>query len=201
MADVVGLTLVKKFTYRGNANEEFSNTYYLSGSLPADAAAWRTLFDALVTQEKTLYASTVSVIRGYGYSSDAIDAAAVWSVDLRVSPETPVAGTLSMSGAIPPAGDQAAWVRWKTSRTNSNGKSIYLRKYFHGGAADSTGGDAIKASYITALAAFGTKMRDGSFAGARTVRSRTHAETIISSGTSSYWTTRTLKRRGKRPGS
>jgi hypothetical protein len=51
----------------------------------------------------------------------------------------------------------------------------------------------------TALDAFATKMWDGTFLSARTLRARTHADTITSSGHDAYITTRTLKRRGKRP--
>ena len=203
MATQVGLTVVKRFNYRGDANEEFSNTYHLTGSVPADAAAWRTLFDALVTQEKTVYSSAVHVIRGYGYDSDADDAHAVWSVDLTVSPNTPVAGTLSVAGGLGPApGDAAVWVRWKTSRLNSKGKAIYLRKYFHDAQQIGTPTpDTVLASQVTALNAFGTKLFDGSFTEARTITARGHVDTILARGSSSYITTRTLKRRGKRPGS
>src|SRR6266576_2358533 len=36
------LTIVKRFNYRGDVDEEFSNTYHFSGTTPADAAAWKT---------------------------------------------------------------------------------------------------------------------------------------------------------------
>lgn len=197
MATVVGLTLVKKMTFRGDTTEEFSNTYHFTGSVPADSTAWAALRDALITQEKTCYASNVYVIRAYGYDSDAENASAVYVSDFSGSP---IAGTLSGSGGQGIAGDQAAWVRWKTSRVNANGKSIYLRKYFHGGYAASGDADTILAGWKTNLQAFGTKLYDGSFLDARTIRSRLHAETITARSASSYLTTRTLKRRGKRPG-
>lgn len=200
MASVVGITIVKKFTYRGDASEEYSNTYHLDGAIPANAAAWRTLFDALVAAEKTVYTSAVSVVRGYGYDSDAADANAVWSVDLTVSPNTPVPGTLSLGSGTPAPGDSAVWVRWKTSRNNSRGKPIYLRKYFHLAIMAAGGvGDNVLAAQTTALNALGAKLDDGSFAEGRKIRSRTNAETIISHGASTFITTRTLKRRGKRP--
>jgi hypothetical protein len=198
MAAVCGLTLVKKFTYRGDATEEFSNTYHFSGAIPADNTAWAALRDALIAQEKTLYGSSVSVIRAYGYDSDADNAAAVYVSDFS---SAPIAGTLNSTGGQGIAGDQAAWVRWKTSRTNANGKAIYLRKYFHGGYAITGQPDNILGTWSTNLLAFGTKLFDGSFLDGRTIRSRLHAETITVRGASSYLTTRTLKRRGKRPGS
>jgi hypothetical protein len=199
MASVASITIIKSFTYRGAA-EEYSNKYYLSGDIPADAAAWRTLFDALVAQEKTLYLSTVTVVRGYGHDSDDPNADSVWTVDLTVSPNTPVAGTLSATGGLESPGDCAVWARWKTSRNNTRGKPIYLRKYYHPAFVSSSGPwDAVLASQVTALNAFGLKMMDGTFLDGRTIRSRTHAETLISHGSSTYVTTRTLKRRGRRP--
>jgi hypothetical protein len=199
MADLTGLTIVKQFLYRANA-EEWSNTYYLTGDVPADATEWRTLFDALVAQEKTCYSNAVSVIRGYGYDSDADDATAVWSVDLEVAPNSPVDGTLSGAGGQGLAGDEAAWVRWKTDRENTNGKAIYLRKYYHGGYATDGDADSVLPTWIDNLNDFGEKMMDGSFLDARTIRSQHHAEDLQGHGASRWLTTRTLKRRGKRPG-
>lgn len=201
MAAVAGLTLVKRYSYRGDATEEFSNQYWLTGSVPSTSAAWRTLFDALVLQEKTLYTSACQVVRGYAYDVDTANAAAVWSVDLLQSPNTPVSGTLAVdasSRSMP--GDVAVWVRWRTSRLNTKGKPIYLRKYFHDAYGHpSSGRDNVMASQITALNAFGSKLRDGTFTEARTLRSQHHDETLTGHGSSTYLTTRTLKRRGKRP--
>lgn len=198
-----GLTVIKRMTYRGDPNEEFSNTYWLSGSTPADATAWRALFDALVTQEKTLYNAAVQVIRGYGYDDDSGDGNAVWSVDLTVSPETVVPGTLSTTGAVVLPGDNAVWVRWKTGRLTVKGKPIYLRKYFHAvaRATSPTVVDEYLAAQRTAMLAFGTKLMDGTFLSARHVVAAGHSsDTIVSRDASVYPTTRTLKRRGKRPG-
>lgn len=197
MAAVVGLTIVKKFTYRGNATEEFSNQYWLSGAVPADPAGWLALFNALVAQEKTVYSSRVSVIAGYGYDSDADNAHAVYVNDLAA---TPVAGTLVTGGVPSLPGDSAVLLSWKTSRLNTRGKPIYLRKYFHDAySGASTVYDTILGAQSAALAAFGTKLMDGSFLDARKLRSRLHDETLLSRIVDPYITTRTLKRRGKRP--
>jgi hypothetical protein len=199
MADVVGITLVKRFPYRGDASEEFSNTYHLTGSIPADSAAWKTLADALIAEEKKVYESDVTVIQAYGYDSDADDATAVWSYDY-LGAGASVPGTGSFTGVRCP-GDAAAWVRWKTSRLNTKGKPIYLRKYFHCVEYLSGSPDTLVTGQKTALEAFGTKLMDGTFTSARKIRSQHHDETIVASGASTYITTRTLKRRGKRPGS
>jgi hypothetical protein len=200
MAAVVGITLIKRFTYRGDALEEWSNQYHLSGSVPANGTDWQTLIDALVAQEKTIYANSTVVVRAYGYDSDAEDATAVYSKDWLAGGGSGVVGTLNVSGAIKYPGDAAVWVRWKTSRTNSRGKPIYLRKYFHDARGNSSGSvDDVFSGQKTALGNFGVKLRDGSFLDARTIRSRTHAETIVGSAASDFVTTRTLHRRGRRP--
>lgn len=193
-----GLTVIKRFTYRTNNSEEYSNQYWFTGGTPSGPVAWRALFDALVAEEKKLYSAGVTVVRGYGYSDATEGADSVWSVDMTALPNTAVAGTLSTTGLIPMFGDASAWVRWKTSRTNS-GRAIYLRKYFHPAWAPTAGGDAVGTSWRTALLAFGAKLYDGSFLDARTITAQHHTDSIVSHDCSQYLTTRTLKRRGKRP--
>lgn len=203
MAAATGLTIIKRFTYRGDTQEEFSNTYWFTGTAPATPADWRTLFNAVVATEKACYHSGVSVIKGYGYNDDDDHAVAVWTVDLRVAPDTPVAGTVTMAaGEAVAEGDCAVWARWKTDRLNTKGKAIWLRKYFHGViAAAAADGDTLKTAQKTNIVTHATKMSDGTLTGSRTLTARGHTDTLTAPGASTYITTRTLKRRGKRPGS
>lgn len=192
------LTIVKDMSYRGVAGEEWSNTYALTGTTPADSTAWRTLFDAVVAEEKKLYASSVRVIKGYGY--DAIPEKgdhAIWTLDLRPSSGT-VAGTLAATSGLPAAGDQAMWIRWSLDRFNTYGKRVYLRKYFHGGYVFTSTAENPSTAYYTALGLFGTKCMDGSLAGSRKICDK-FGEVPIANAVAPYMTTRTLKRRGKRP--
>ena len=192
------LTIVKRFTYRGDANEEYSNTYALTGTTPADSTAWRALFDALVAQEKTLYKGQVSVVGGYGYDHLTYDSGrkqwhtddSVWGVDLTVAPNSPVAGTYSGT---------AAWIRWGLDRL-VGGKRIYLRKYFHPAYLDNanTNPDLLQDTWVTAAAAFGAFMDGGPLLGSRKITDALGTNTV-GHADSTYATTRTLKRRGKRP--
>lgn len=198
-----GMTIVKRMAYRTNPVEEWSNQYWFTGSTPADAAAWLALFNALTAQEKTVYPASSQIIRGYGYASDAADAASVYTRDLQVTPNIPISGTMVTTGLSLTPGDAAMWVRWKTSRTSIKGKPIYLRKYFHGAlitGSTSAATDALAATQVTALQAFAAKLWDGTFIDGRTLTAQGHTDTIVGAGVSSYVTTRTLKRRGKRPG-
>jgi hypothetical protein len=209
MAAAVGLTIIKRFLYRGNANEEYSNTYWLTPTTaPADDAAWRTLFNAIVAGEKTCYPAQVEVIRGYGYNDDTghkpgdsgAVSPAVWSVDLRVAPEVVVPGTLDLTGVIRSPGDDAVWVRWKTSRRTSPGsKPIYIRKYFHPATFASTAVDTVGTTQRTNLLAFGALMDGGTLPGSRKITTCGRNDVILNHGASVNTTTRTLKRRGKRP--
>lgn len=193
------LVINKRFTYDGNANEEWSNRYMLTGATPADTTAWRTLFDALVAQEKTIYPAATKVVSGYAYNKVPVKGDhSIWNVDLRIAPNTIVSGTLDTSSGVPLPGDVAVWVRWKVDRLTSKGKPIYLRKYFHSAYAPPAGGDGIQAAQSAALTAFGGKMRDGTFLDGRTITDRL-GTAVIGSGIASYSTTRTLKRRPKRP--
>jgi hypothetical protein len=209
VAAATGLTVVKRFLYRGDPNEEYSNTYWFKPvTPPADAAAWRALLDALVLVEKTIYPSSCQVIRAYGYSDDSGHkpgdtgpvSPSVWSVDLRIAPDAPVAGTLVTGGIELAPGDAAVWARWKTDRRTSPGsKPIYIRKYFHPAIGNGSDADLVQTAQKNALLALGLKLQDGTFSGGRTITTCGRTDTILSHGASTYMTTRTLKRRGKRP--
>lgn len=200
MSAVCGITSLKEFTYRG-LPEAWSNTYWFEGAIPSDNTAWKSLYDALVLQEKTFLPPAVTLIGAYGYDDNSDDRNAVYHIDMKVSPNAVVAGTYSGGGAAGASGDAAMWIRWGTSRNNTNGRKIYLRKYYHGVYnSGGAGFDALLGTQKTALSAFGAKMMDGSFIDGRTLRSRLHDETLVGHAESTYITTRTLKRRGKRPG-
>jgi hypothetical protein len=211
MAAACGITTVKQITYRGDSAEEYSNTYWFTGGAPTDAQLLA-LFNAIVLVEKACYPSFSSsgakVIRGYGYKDDTGhkpgDTGTVhpadWVNDISA---TPVQGTLTVStlDQINP-GDDAVWVRWKTSRrTDPGGKAIYLRKYFHPAIKNPSSVETVLAAQQTALGALGTKMMDGSLPDARKLTTAGQNDVLLASAVSQYVTTRTLKRRGKRPNS
>lgn len=206
MADsVCGLTLVKRFPYRGDSTEEFSNTYWFDGSEPADDAAWKALADAVFASEKTILRGTTTLVKAYGYNApnDTNGETAEWQYDYLGEAET-VAGTLVETGMIAAPGDSAAWIRWRTDRrTVPGGKIIYLRKYFHPAMVLAAGGDGLGPNWRTAATTHGTKMIDGSLPATRQLCGMHHTEdgnalTVPGITVATYATTRTLKRRGKR---
>jgi hypothetical protein len=193
MAAVTTITLVKKFPYRGDPLEEFSNTYSFKGLPPGDAASWSVLVDDLVTIEKKVLLSSTTYTFAYGYNSDNEADHHVYSKDFAV-PGPPPVGTLTSTG-ITMAGDQAACVEWKCLELSSKGKPIWLRKYLHHGTVDIANNDSIDPTYRTALGVYVPAVQN--FHGGLTNRKANR--TVTDAFIIPWVTTRTLKRRGKRP--
>lgn len=197
-APTIGVTLIKRFTYRANTAEEFSNHYWFTGTTPTDSTAWKTFTDLLITEEKKCYPTNASVIAAYGYDSTDEHATAVYARDMTIAPDAIVAGTMATTGGLLAPGDCAVWVRWGLDRLNSKGKRIYLRKYFHPAVATTGNTDQVLATAVTALNGFATTVQTGLSSGTYKITD-TRGSTVLNHGASTYVTTRTLKRRGKRP--
>jgi hypothetical protein len=199
MADTDSITIVKSFDYRG-APEEWSNTYHMTGTTPATDAAWKALADAIIADEKAIYQSTCKVVRAIGHVAGST--VAVWSYDYTAhSDEVP--GTFAGSGAAYDAGDAAVWLRWSTDQLTSKGKPIYLRSYYHNAAAAGTTPtyrDTCHADQQAALQALGDAWIAGYSDGTNDhFRAGPHGAVGLVALPSTYLTTRTLERRGKRP--
>jgi len=196
MASVTGLTLIKSFAYRGDATEEFSNTYHFKNPPPGDDASWTVVMNDAVAKERSCFPAWVLYSRAYGYDSDDPKAHHVFQHDFTI-PGPPPGGQHPEAGNRM-SGDQAACVRWRTGRLNSDGKPIYLRKYLHAGFISPSAADDLEATYKAQLELFGSNTAGiGSIHGG--LRSRTHDETVTDGTPIPYVTTRTLKRRGRRP--
>jgi len=197
MAATPSLTIVKKMQYRNFSDEEWSNTYHFNGGTPADSAAWKALADAVIAQEKTVFKSYCSVVRAYGH--EAGNPISVWTYNYETGSGA-VPGTFNPgSSYYPLAGDQAGVLEWETADFTSRGKRIYLRKFIHAGAEEAdTQGDTVHPDWADALDAYGAAWVTGFISGTYTIAGPNGAD-----GSSPkhlpYVTTRTLKRRGKRP--
>jgi len=190
-----GITLIKSFTYRG-ATEEWSNRYHFSDTAPTTPAAWKTLVDAVAAQEKTILHSGIKIVRAYCYTDTDNDA--VTTVDYTAL-GAEITGTMSVTGAEVAPGDAAAWIRWHTSKVSTTGKAVYLRKYYHGALITTTlsDPDTLLPAYKTALQNYGNKLADGTITGFTLCGpDGTDAGTAL---VGPFVTTRTLKRRGRRP--
>jgi hypothetical protein len=183
---------VKQFTYRGVA-EEWSNGYTFAGAAPADPAAWDALFDAIWANEQKFLLPDVKRVHAYGYADPN-------GVTTRGKAFTPAGagnqGTMTLpGGAFQIPGDVAACVRFRVGQ-NSKGRPRYLTKYVHGGYLRAA--DQLDVSWSGFLVTGLGAMRDGTLPGG--------AKLCAPDGTLAgvpepipWLTTRTLKRRGKRP--
>lgn len=189
-----GVTLIKTMTYDG-ATEEWSNQYHMTLA-PSDPAGWRTAVDGLIAQEKTVYTSRVTIVSALCYEDT--DDASVYTYDLALFGGV-VAGTLSAGSSLGLPGDVAGWVRWDTGRRSSSGKPIYLRKYFHDVRSDGSPTlDSIYSTQRTAYLAFGTALLSA-LGGGFALAGPDGVEPPGPRAASTYATTRTLHRRGRRP--
>lgn len=188
-----GITVVQTFTYRG-APEEWSNKFHFQGTAPSDPAGWRALADAFITLWKTTLTDVVTIVRVLCYEDT--DNPAVYTYTL-ASFSGNVAGTIvtGSSADLLESGDVAGLLRWNTGRVSSRGKPIYLFKYLHGVMHASGSRDTWRDTTVANTFATNVMASSGAWPGLAdktgTVPVGHLAET--------YLTTRTLKRRGRRP--
>lgn len=198
MAATGRITIVKRFTYR-DALEEWSNQYWFTGTKPTASGSWKTLADAIINAEKPFLHSQVKFIRAYGYDADDTKPdPAEWTHDYLGPPDTSLAGSKGYLAADAAPGDAAAVVRWFTGRYNTKGKKIYCRKYFHGFFMSLSDPDEVDSTTKTEMQTYAAKMIDGTLPGGVKASDRL-GSTLTDPIAMPYITTRTLKRRGKRP--
>jgi hypothetical protein len=195
MPDTASITLVKSFTYRGLA-EEWSNTYHFSGTTPADAAAWKALALAIFATERAIYLPDSSLVQSYGYEPG--NEHSVAQIDHRPDTAGPRAGSLAInSGMARLPGDAAVWLRARVG-TSTSGKKVYVRKYFHSATCVNGAPDTTATEVRTAMQAHGVAALAGGWPGGAKWTGPQGAVPVEPT-TSQYVTTRTLKRRGRRP--
>jgi hypothetical protein len=197
VATVTSVHIVKKFTYRGDAGEEWENRYAFVDPPPVNSVEWKALADGLIAQEKTCYPATSSVVRAYGYDNNDPKPQSVWSYDYEAAGQS-VPGTFVIgTGRHHVSGDQAAVIWWKFDH-RSHGHYIFCRNYFHDGDVSDGDSDAIGGDYATALGAFTTflSQNGGKYWGGR--RGLTAQYPELTHGVLPSITTRTLHRRRKK---
>lgn len=199
MAALTGITTVKQFTYRGDPTEQFSNTYHFRSAPPSTSEDWDTMFHNLANIEKGVFPTTTHIVAAYGYDNDDEKPVSVWSTFLAIGNDA-ISGTYSPTPGEPEfAGDQASLVSWQLDERDRRGKYKYCRKYLHNGYSQVTTPDHLSPTYKSALLVYAAALdpSGGAFHGG--IRARTTAAPVNYHAASDWVTTRTLKRRGKRP--
>lgn len=139
------MKVTKSFTYRG-VTRTFSNRYHFNGGTPADNAHWTTFSDAVVTAEKSIYDSAVTITKTTGYAAGS---------EIPVFTKTySTIGTANYSGLRCP-GDAAVLVRYATAVRTSKNHPVYLYNYYHGACyVDSAHPDTVNAGQVTAMSSY-----------------------------------------------
>jgi hypothetical protein len=142
MAATPSIKVTKQFTYRG-VTKQFSNRYHFNGGTPADSAHWTTLSDAIVTAEKAVFNSVVTIVKTTGYAAGS---------EVPVFSKTySTAGTQVWTGGTQTPGDCAAVVRYATAVRTAKNHPIYLFNYYHGAYNAAGAPDTLIAAQASAL--------------------------------------------------
>lgn len=186
---------IKQFTYRGVA-EQWSNSYHFDGTPPATDAAWLTAVTALSTKERAFLPASTTALRYVAYLSHATHIEyAIGDVGASFGLGTMAA----ISGGIQLPGDAAFTVRARVvGRWTDKGKPVYCRKFFHAPISTVTPADTLATAQSTAA----KTALDAMVAGTGMTLGRwVHPDggTLAPVEVSPLVTTRTLKRRSKRP--
>lgn len=195
MPDQWSISLIKRFTYRGDNQEEFANKYHLDGDMPVDADEWGNLAEAIWATEKEIFRGDVHLVTAYGYQASV--AHSVAQIDFTIGGGAGLAGDLNVnSESTPMAGDQCGYLRAYAGQLN--GRKTYVKKYFHGGYLDMSQLDQVSGPMETAMNVHGTAMLAGGLpGGAVWVQEQGRG---VSQPLADNWVhVRQLKRRGKRP--
>lgn len=195
MPDTPSLVLVKAFTYRGK-DEEFSNRYHFEGGTPEDFDDWLQLAKTWRDLERKIMPPEVRWVRAYGYEAGTEHSIA--QIDFEVVDQVVAGQFIAANYALVCPGDTAATIRWDTGEVNSRGKRVYCRKYFHGVFRDDSSADKVSDEQVAAMVIYADQMTAAVPLLGRRYCGPQGAD-LHQPRVDPWLTTRTLKRRGKRP--
>lgn len=192
--------LTKQGSWRG-VPEQWSNGYCFSGTEPADRAAAIEFFNAVFALEGNFHRGQ-QLVKGYYYPDTNDGTVVKWGNDYltdgsaaQVSP----GGLLNSGPTNKLSLEQAALMRARCGET-SKGKPRYVMKYFHGVFAKQTNPDLLDTLNVSVVTPELEKWTNGTLPGGAKL-CRPDGLVCATPQLRPFITTRTLKRRGKRPSS
>lgn len=187
--------LTKQSEWR-DTQEQWSNGYHFVGDAPADRAEAYDFFEALWGIEANLFVGA-TLVKAYFYENP--DGNVTIGRDYLAEG---ISNKLSTGGALATTGsklslEQASLGKWRCGYT-SKGKPRYVMKFYHGIYASSADADKVAWSATAGAQDYAAKFTDGTLPGGAKL-CRPDGQVCEPMLRSPWVTTRTLKRRGKRP--
>jgi len=157
----IGISITKTTVYR-NSNQEFTNVYYFDGlASQPDASQADSLIDEVANKEKAFHASVVSFVRGR-----------LWSQVGGPSQNEMISQkNLTGTGARTTVGSmdkERAFLFRLRAGSDSRGRPVYLRKYFHA-CGEFVSGQTPSAAILAQTTGFSTAERNAQVGNMNTI--------------------------------
>jgi hypothetical protein len=154
------VVIYKSMTYRGGT-KVWGNRYHFTAGIPASGGAMDTMSDAIVTAEKAIFLSSMTIVEAV--FNDASTATSTNPHGNAVHSKVySTAGTLSGTGGSLAPGDCAGMMRYTTTQRTTKNHPIYLFNFWHGVAYPSAGPvDTVLSGQVTAYNAYGNSWLTG----------------------------------------
>jgi hypothetical protein len=147
------IVVYKQGNYRGGTKRT-GNRYHFEGALPTTPAAWEAFADLIVTAEKAIHNTDVTIVEVVGYDAGSSSSTNPHGDAVFTKTYTTV-GTRarSLTGTDCP-GDCASIVRYSTGARTTKNHPVYLMNYYHGAEAKDANVDELTDAIVAALGTY-----------------------------------------------